>query len=86
MGKGAVPWRGLCAQARGEFLNATAAVAGNDVWAVGTGGLIEHFDGTSWSVVPNLLGGVTALPGGTVVAAGSTSDTSGHVNNVILQN
>jgi hypothetical protein len=33
-----------------------AAVASNDVWAVGYGGyipLIEHWDGTQWSIVPS---------------------------------
>src|SRR5262245_25187945 len=35
-------------------LNATAAIADNDIWAVGAGSnpLAEHFDGKSWSVVP----------------------------------
>lgn len=36
-------------------LAAVAAVTANDIWAVGSGSggpLIEHWDGTSWSVVP----------------------------------
>jgi hypothetical protein len=36
-------------------LNAVAATSSGDVWAVGTnhrGALIEHFDGTHWSIVP----------------------------------
>ena len=47
----------------GDTLNAVAAMAANDVWAVGYRGsnfptngtttLIEHFDGTAWSVVPS---------------------------------
>ena len=51
--------------ARSELFGA-AAIASNDMWAVGyTAGygavhrraLTEHFDGTSWSVVPNSLPG-----------------------------
>ena len=50
-------------------LNATAAIAPNDVWAVGSAPspsasenvpIAEHFNGTSWSVVPT-----AALPSGT---------------------
>ena len=50
-------------------LNATAEVASNDVWAVGSSinsstnlltPLAEHFNGTSWSVVPT-----ATLPSGT---------------------
>lgn len=45
-----------------ETLNAVAAVSATDVWAVGEHfdstaggfvGLIEHFNGTAWSIVPN---------------------------------
>src|SRR5437764_621866 len=39
-----------------NVLNGVAVVSANDVWAVGyySGGtLIEHWDGTSWSVVPS---------------------------------
>jgi len=39
----------------GEFMSGVAAVAPDDVWAVGTDGalpLILHYDGGSWSVVP----------------------------------
>lgn len=59
-------------------LHAIAGVASNDLWAVGQRGvggttccpyesLIEHWNGTSWSVVPNP--GLTALQGVTAVAA-----------------
>jgi hypothetical protein len=37
-------------------LNAVTAISANNVWAVGFSGghnLIEHFDGTSWSIVSN---------------------------------
>jgi hypothetical protein len=46
----------------GEQLSAIAAVSANDVWAVGTHfdtsaggfvGLTEHFNGTSWGIVPS---------------------------------
>jgi hypothetical protein len=57
----------------GSMLNATAAIASNDLWAVGVVGdpldngntLIEHFDGTSWSVTPspNLAGGLFGVSG-----------------------
>lgn len=44
-----------------SIFNAVSAVASNDVWAVGYGsqygqpeaGLTEHWDGTSWSIIPN---------------------------------
>jgi hypothetical protein len=60
-------------------LLATAAIADNDNWAVGGGGvqngLVEHFDGTRWSVVPtpNLSNGGT---GGSFfgVAAAASND------------
>lgn len=57
-------------------LHAIAGAASNDLWAVGGRGdgdtccpyesLIEHWDGTSWSVAPNP--GLTALQGVTAVA------------------
>ena len=53
--------------ARGEL----AAVSAHDIFALATG-VIEHWDGTSWSIVDTLSGfggtGVTALSDGTVVA------------------
>ena len=85
-------------------LNAVLALAPNDVWAVGfstphappqqsaTLTLIEHFDGTSWSVVPspnvgphsvsqsNRLLGLTANSASDIWAFGSffAADGSGH--------
>jgi hypothetical protein len=54
-----------------NLLNAVSGVASDDVWAVGIGvtkifidkPLIEHWDGTSWNVVPgpNLSGGLHAV-------------------------
>jgi hypothetical protein len=70
----------------GAVLGGVAPIASNDIWAVGTfqvaGGasktLTEHWDGTSWSIIPspdpgrlsNSLSGVTALSDGTVAAVG----------------
>jgi hypothetical protein len=78
------------------ILNATAAVASNDVWAVGTVGtgasvsaiqnsepLIEHFNGTSWSVVKSPLptfggelNGVAAVASNNVWAVGQRNSFS----------
>ena len=77
-----------------NLLTGVAAVAANDVWAVGytitTDGtnqpdrtLIEHWNGSSWSVVgspnvggnDNLLNGVSATPGD-VWAVGSSNVTA----------
>src|SRR5207247_4877798 len=44
----------------GSHLQATSAVASNDVWATGyseAGTLAEHWDGSSWSVVQTANGG-----------------------------
>jgi hypothetical protein len=69
-----------------------AAVSSNDVWAVGGGGsngaLIEHWNGTAWSVVtspeggnggnptipfPNSIAAVTAISANDVLAVGENS-------------
>jgi hypothetical protein len=91
-------------------LNATLALAPNDVWAVGfstpvappqhaaTLTLIEHFDGTSWVVVPspnagpnsayqsNRLLGLTANSANDIWAFGSyfPADGSGHQMTLLL--
>src|SRR5438309_8160730 len=45
----------------GGWLEATAAISADDVWAVGTtvsdGPLAEHWDGTSWNRVPTHVSG-----------------------------
>lgn len=90
-------------------LNAAAALAPNNVWAVGfstpeappeqaaTLTLIEHYDGTSWSVVdsPNVgpasmyqsnrLLGITANSANDIYAFGSyfSSDGSGHQHTLL---
>jgi hypothetical protein len=69
-------------------LNAVSAVSANDVWAVGTDfstagpqlTLIEHWDGSTWSVVPspnlgsdiNQLNGIAAISADDVWAVGNT--------------
>ena len=91
-------------------LNAVLALAPNDVWAVGfstpvappqhaaTLTLIEHFDGTSWVVVPspnvgpnsanesNRLLGLTANSANDIWAFGSyfAADGSGHQKTLLL--
>jgi hypothetical protein len=58
--------------ASSDVLNSVAAFSNHDVWAVGQGPgpLVEHWNGTSWRVVPNPLSGsgntlnaVTTIPG-----------------------
>ncbi len=73
----------------GNSLNGVAAVSSNDVWAVGYHNrpgtsinqtLIEHWDGSVWSVVPspnvdiygNSLNGVAAISSNDVWAVGSS--------------
>ena len=63
----------------GNQPNSVAAVSGSDVWAVGTAGpnaLAEHWNGSSWSIVP------TPNPSGSGVQAqllGVTAVTSSNV-------
>jgi hypothetical protein len=84
-------------------LQGIAAISANDVWAVGTSGgagvvpsektLTEHWDGTSWSIIPspspaqdqNELDAVTALSDGTVAAVGHQEGTNTD-QPLILQN
>ncbi|MBV8608849.1 MAG: hypothetical protein JO034_15490, partial [Singulisphaera sp.] len=67
------------------LLTSTSAVASNDVWAVG-GSLVEHFNGTSWNVVPTAplpsgdfaqINGVVALAHNDVWAVGTVSPPGG---------
>ena len=76
---------------RGSVVS-VAAVSGRDVWAVGSdagGGLVEHWDGTAWAVVPSPgvgVGTATNLPSDltgvavssptSVWAVGSQTDSS----------
>ncbi len=84
-------------------LQGIAAISANDIWAVGAFGgtsavpseftLTEHWDGTSWSIIPspspaanqNQLFAVTALSDGTVAAVGHQEGTNGD-QPLILQN
>lgn len=74
-------------------LHSIAGVASNDLWAAGQRGdgdtccpyesLIEHWNGTSWSVVPNpgrtALQGVTAVAANDLWAVGTTAAGGGAV-------
>ncbi len=80
-------------------LSAVAAVSANDVWAVGSSGsqmsggqtLIEHWNGSSWSVVTNpnpgsiynTLYGVTAVSAANVWAVGYYVNTTGVTQTLI---
>src|SRR5205807_217402 len=70
-------------------LRAVAAVAANDVWAVGVYDnhinaltLIEHWDGSTWSIVPSPNPGVgdTELYGVAAVAANDVWAVGYYVN------
>jgi hypothetical protein len=82
-------------------LNNVFALASNNVWAVGastpeanapTLTLIEHFDGTSWTVIPspnvgtasNRLLGITALSPTSIYAFGSYFAEAGSGNQMTL--
>src|SRR5438874_6340062 len=80
-------------------LSAVAAVSANDVWAVGSSGsqrsggqtVIEHWNGSSWSVVTsanpgsiyNTLYGVTAISATNVWAVGYYVNTTGVTQTLI---
>src|SRR5262249_19043605 len=76
-------------------LDGIAAISANNLYAVGSAlgeTLIEHWDGTSWSVISspnpgqfNFLFAVTALSTGTAVAVGTRTDFAGHTFGLILQ-
>jgi hypothetical protein len=78
----------------GNRLKAVAGVSATDVWAVGNNcysmkTLVEHFNGTSWSIVPspsfatggdgvfNTLNGVAAVASNNVWAVGSHTASNG---------
>ena len=80
-------------------LSGVAAVSANDIWAVGSSGnqmsgaqtLIEHWNGSSWSVVTspnpgsiyNTLYGVTAISAANVWAVGYYVNTTGVTQTLI---
>jgi hypothetical protein len=79
---------------RSAYLGGVSAVSGTDIWAVGYSGsssapylipLIEHYDGTSWSIVSspyvpssrfNQLNGVTAISAKDVWAVGYQNENA----------
>ncbi|MEY9895251.1 hypothetical protein ABIA31_008940 [Catenulispora sp. MAP5-51] len=79
---------GTSATSSAETLNAVVAVSATNVWAVGEHfdssaggfvGLIEHFNGTAWSIVPNpdtytSQGIQHSIPSFNAVVANSASD------------
>src|SRR5215471_2651458 len=83
-----------------DLLFGASAVSANDVWTVGEqqsaagtfGTLVEHFDGSSWRVVPspdpgasgNHLYGVVALGRNNVWAVGQRNDQAGPDRELIL--
>jgi hypothetical protein len=81
----------------GLSLASVTAAASNNVWAVGGAGtgatpLIEHWNGSAWSIVPGAslttthgLEGVAALPSGTVWAVGQSLLSNGSGPTIIEQ-
>jgi hypothetical protein len=78
-----------------------AAISASDIWAVGAGNfsttsgtatLIEHWDGTNWTIssspdpgnASNALFAVAALSDGTVVAVGSQTNQGTDATPLIL--
>ena len=84
----------------GNTLQGIAALAPDDVWAVGFAGavgyedtLTEHWDGTAWSVVPspngagpdNALEAVSAVAADDVWAVGSGSPSAGGAPQALIE-
>ncbi|HMA34655.1 MAG TPA: S-layer homology domain-containing protein [Chloroflexia bacterium] len=70
-----------------NYLNAFAAVAGDDAWAAGSAGnatLLEHWNGNQWSIVPspnfgtgaNVINGLVAHAANDIWAVGNYNDGS----------
>jgi hypothetical protein len=89
------------APTRDTALYGIAAISANDIWAVGAGNfsttsgtvtLIEHWDGTSWTIISspdpgnasNALFAVAALSDGTLVAVGSQTNQGTDATPLIL--
>jgi hypothetical protein len=83
-----------------SVLHKIAAVAGNDIWAVGSGfddttghttTLTEHWNGSAWSVIPssnsstnnNALFSIAVTAKNNVFAVGSSSDQTGNAHTLI---
>src|SRR5438132_12321677 len=84
----------IVAQFTNSAFGATAAIADNDIWAVGDSSstnqtLAVHFNGTSWSVVPtptlaaspSELAGVAAVASNDVWAVGGQTVSGNFPNN-----
>jgi hypothetical protein len=81
----------------GNMLKSVAAISKTDVWAVGQGcyankTLIEHWNGSSWSIAPspspsstgqNMLNGVAALSATNVWAVGGREASNGAMQSLI---
>jgi hypothetical protein len=86
-----------------DVLHAVSEVSNTDVWAVGNddinsviGTLVEHWNGSAWSVVPsptlgtgphkwNQLSGVAALPQGFVWTAGQYEPTDSSPSHALIE-
>ncbi len=55
----------ICARSLTAFMHGVWGTGPNDVWAVGYGGTILHWDGTAWSPVPSGTTESLAAPWGT---------------------
>jgi len=69
--------------------NSVAALASNDVWAVGSsskGALTEHWNGSSWSVISDPAGSSAALNGVAQIPNTSTVSAVGAIStNTLVQ-
>lgn len=74
-------------------LTAVAAISTNNVWAVGYGGQIEHWNGISWNIVPNstnvpsdnVLTGVTAISATNIWAVGYYFTASSDMPQTLIE-
>jgi|SRR5579863_9804512 len=74
-------------------LSAVAAISTNNVWAVGYGGLIEHWNGVSWNIVPssnnvpsdNVLTGVAAISANNIWAVGYYFVASSDIPQTLIE-
>jgi hypothetical protein len=70
------PWTAVPSPVTSGTLYDLHPVAANDIWAVGTGGVIIHWDGATWTQVTSpttkTLRNITGIPGGGMVAVGDS--------------
>ena len=86
-----------------DSLGSVSAISSNDVWAVGCGNfcgsdtgagslLVEHWDGTQWTINPTpqigngeiASGGILALPSGDIFVAGTVSGNGIFAGTLVL--